>query len=76
MNAEDWIKVDRDKWGFLADGIMEQMYDSLPVIVWDSRDKMTEYIDQDNWYDWLSDLEGKPYYSHYLPIVLPKEESI
>ena len=76
MKAEDWIKVCRDKWGFLADGMMEQMYESLPIIVWDSKYEMTEYIDRHNWGDWLSDLEGKPYYSHYLPIVLPKEERL
>ena len=47
------------------------MYTSLPIIVWDSRYESTEYIDKSNWGDWLSHLEGKPYYSHYLPIVLP-----
>lgn len=76
MKAEDWIKVCRDKWGFLADRMMEQMYESLPIIIWDSKYEMTEYIDRHNWGDWLSDLEGKPYYSHYLPIVLPKKERI
>jgi hypothetical protein len=76
MKAEDWIKVCRDKWGFLADRMMEQMYESLPIIIWDSKYEMTEYIDRHNWGDWLSDLEGKPYYSHYLPIVLPKEERL
>lgn len=75
MKAEDWIMVNRDRWGFLEDGMMEHMYQNLPIIVWDSRYEKIEYIDQDNWYDWLSDLEGKPYYSHYLSIVLPKEKS-
>lgn len=69
-----WIKINRDKWGFLAVGMFEQMYSSLPIIIWDSKYERTEYVDKYNWYDWLSDLEGKPYYSHYLPIVLPKEE--
>lgn len=35
MKAEDWIKVCRDKWGFLADRMMEQMYESLPIIIWE-----------------------------------------
>lgn len=54
--------------------MMEQMYNALPIIIWDSKYEMTEYVDKYNWYDWLPDLEGKPYYSHYLPIVLPKED--
>ena len=62
MKAEDWIKVCRDKWGFFADRMMEQMYESLPIIIWNSKYEMTEYIDRHNWGDWLSDLEGKPYY--------------
>lgn len=70
----EWIKVNRDKWGFLADGMMEQMYDSLPIIIWDSKYERIEYADKDNWGDWLSDLEGKPYYSYYLPIELPEED--
>ena len=68
----NWIQIKRDKWGFLADGMLEQMYLSLPVIIWDSDDERAEYMDKGNWGDWLSDLEGKPYYTHYLPIELPK----
>lgn len=71
---EKWIKIERDKWGFLADHMLSQMYLSLPVIIWDSEDERAEYIDEENWGDWLSDLEGKPYYTHYLPIVLPKKD--
>lgn len=71
MKQEDWKEIRRDKWGFLADGTMTEMYESLPIIVWDSKYEMTEYIDKHNWGDWLSDLEGKPCLSHYLPIVLP-----
>ena len=73
MKAGDWIKVSRERWGFLADGMMEQMYNSLPIIVWDGKYEMAEYIDKHNWGNWLSELEGKPYYSHYLPIELPKK---
>ena len=71
MKATDWVEIKRDDSGFLADGVLYMMYTSLPVIVWDSRYESTEYIDKSNWGDWLSHLEGKPYYSHYLPIVLP-----
>lgn len=71
---EKWIKIDRDKWGFLADGMLEQMYGSLPIIVWDSKYEMAEYMDEHNWGDWLSSLEGKPYYSHYMQIVSPPME--
>lgn len=70
----NWIKINRDKWGFLADEMMEQLYNALPIIIWDSKHERTEYVDKDNWYDWLSDLEGKPYYSHYMTIVLPPME--
>lgn len=73
MKAEDWIPIKRDRWGFLADNMIEQMYQVLPIIIWNNRWEKAEYLDKDNWYDWLSDLEGKSYYSHYLPIVLPKE---
>lgn len=71
MKATDWVKIERDDDGFLANGVLYMMYTSLPVIVWDYRYESTEYIDKDNWGDWLSHLEGKPYYSHYLPIALP-----
>ena len=71
MKREDWVKIKRDDSGFLAAGMLYMMYTSLPVIVWDSRYESIEYIDKHNWEDWLSYLEGKPYYSHYLPIVLP-----
>lgn len=70
----NWIKIDRDKNGFLADHMLEQMYLSLPVIVWDSESEIAEYIDRDNWGDWLSHLEGKPYYSHFMKIVLPMDK--
>ena len=71
MKREDWVEIKRDDDGFLANGVLYMMYTSLPAIVWDVRYESTEYIDKRNWWDWLSDLEGKPYYSHYLPIVLP-----
>ena len=71
---QEWIKIDRDADGFLADHMLEQMYLSLPVIIWDSESEMAEYMDWENWGDWLSSLEGKPYYSHYMQIVLPPME--
>ena len=74
MKAEDWKEIRRDEFGFLADETMAELYKSLPIIVWDSKHEEVEYVCKDNWYDWLSDLEGKPYYSHYLPIVLPNED--
>lgn len=75
MKAKVWLSIRRDKWGFLADGMLEQMYNNLPLIVWDSKYENVEFVSKDNWGDWLSDLEGKPYYSHYMPIELPKEGS-
>ena len=68
MRAEDWREIKRDRNGFLADEMLEKMYLSLPVAVWDSKYDMIEFIDKHNWGDWLSDLEGKPYYTHYSPI--------
>ena len=73
MKAEDWIKIERDKDGFIDEQSKELLYNSLPVIIWDSKYKELENIREDNWYDWLHDLE-KPRYSHYLPIVPPKED--
>ena len=71
MKATDWVEIKRDDDGFLANGVLYMMYTSLPVIVYDCRYESVEYIDKGNWGDWLSHLEGKTYYTHFLPIVLP-----
>ena len=68
-----WIKIQRDKDGFITEHSKEDMYNNLPLVIWDSKYKEVETICEYNWYEWLHDLE-KPRYSHYLPIVPPKED--
>lgn len=68
-----WIEIQRDKDGFIAEQSKEDMYNNLPLIIWDSKYKEFEAICEGNWCDWLHDLE-KPRYSHYMPIVPPKED--
>ena len=69
----EWVEIQRDKDGFITEHSMEDMYNSLPLIIWDSKYKELETIYEGNWCDWLYDLE-KPRYSHYMPIVPPKED--
>lgn len=69
----EWVEIQRDKDGFITEHSREDMYNSLPLIIWDSKYKELETIYEGNWCDWLYDLE-KPRYSHYMPIVPPKED--
>jgi hypothetical protein len=68
-----WVEIERDKDGFIEEQSKELLYNSLPVIIWDSKYKELENISKDNWCDWLYDLD-KPRYTHYMPIVPPKED--
>ena len=63
MKAEDWKEIRRDKWGFLANGMTTEMYDSLPVIVWDSKYEMTENELHDL-VRWVVDTYGIPSYEY------------
>lgn len=71
----EWIKIERDKDGFIDAQSKGLLYNSLPVIIWDSKYKEFDNISEDNWYDWLHDLE-KPRYTHYMPIVPPKDNEV
>lgn len=73
MKAKDWIKIERDKDGFLADKSRDDIYDSLPVIVWCAEGGYIEgTICKDNFYDWLSEL-NKVYYTHWMKVVPPQD---
>lgn len=67
--------IGRDRYGFLERGFENILYEALPIIVvrcigeeWE--EYMYEYIDEDNWHEWLGDLE-KAEYKYYFkcPIV-------
>ena len=73
FHIAEWVEIQRDEDGFIAEQSKEDMYNNLPLIIWDRKYKEFETICEGNWHDWLHDLE-KPRYSHYMPIVPPKED--
>lgn len=72
----NWIKIERDSDGFATDECLEQMACSLPIVVTqvdldDGEIFNIEYFDAFGW-EGGGSIERHPYYTHYLPITLPK----
>ena len=68
-----WKQIPKDKDGFFDDE--SDLYEKLPIIISEEYDGdiITHYIDEENWYDTISDL-SKERYKYYIEVMAhPKE---
>lgn len=69
----EWKRIPKDKFGFFEDN--GTMCAELPIIVAEEYDEdmypILHYVDEENWWDSLSDF-SRSSYKYYLPI--PKLE--
>lgn len=68
---EAWIEIKRDKDGFAEESCLEEMFANMPFVIYDRR-----YNDADvvNDTDWRGEIDTKPRYSHWKPLILPKKK--
>jgi len=67
MERTKWLYIKKDENGFVFDNIIEDMFQSLPILlVHSGRYPLIEYVDEDNWADVLHDLD-KADCKRYLP---------
>ena len=72
MKAE-WKQIPKDKNGFFDEE--SDLYERLPIIISEEYDGdiITHYIDEENWYDTISDLSKERYKYYIETMAHPKE---
>ena len=70
-----WNKIPKDKDGFFDEE--SDLYDRLPIIITEELDDyvVLHYIDEDNWFDTLSDL-SRQRFAYYIEVEPIKYEPI
>lgn len=61
--TQSWKEIPKDKYGFFDEE--SDLYERLPIIITDTEDFY--YVDEENWYDTLSDL-SKERFMYYIEV--------
>lgn len=66
-----WATVKRNG-GFATEECLDEMFDNLPFLIFDQRDGEINVVLNA---EWRGDIDKHPYYSHWKPIIPPKNEN-
>lgn len=66
-----WAEIKRDEDGFATEDCLDEMFDNMPFVIYDSEDNDIEAVCQD---DWRGDIEKHSFYTHWKPIITPHKD--